>query len=187
MFSANFKRESQNLMQCLVSSVHCTRRGRSCVPKLGILASNRQNTASPTCNEDISLLISQYLITAKVFRIGHATSHPEILGQWWKYTPHQILCMARSMEWENRFISKISNDIFCLSNKSDRWFLVSGYLSCFLGNWFFYNMPRRRHFDVLSIAPKSFYFIYHAMIICPWMAYGPMIFFLLAMSRIFEI
>ncbi len=39
-------------------------RGRGCMSNSRTLASNRQNTARPKYNDDISLLISQYLISA---------------------------------------------------------------------------------------------------------------------------
>ncbi len=44
-----------------VLSVQCTV-GGGCVLNSGILASNRQNTANPKYNEDISLLISAPLL-----------------------------------------------------------------------------------------------------------------------------
>ncbi len=50
-----------------VFSVQCTtvqEGGRGCMSNTGTLASNRQNTVSPKYNEDIPLLILQYLISA---------------------------------------------------------------------------------------------------------------------------
>jgi hypothetical protein len=63
MSSLYFALESQNLTQCSVYSVHCTGGEGDCVSNSGTLALNRQNTASPKYNDDISLLISQYLIS----------------------------------------------------------------------------------------------------------------------------
>jgi hypothetical protein len=56
----------------VVFSVECTRTvyspqlagDRGCVSNSGNLASNRQKISSPKYNDDISLLISQYLISA---------------------------------------------------------------------------------------------------------------------------
>jgi hypothetical protein len=61
MYSANSKLESHSLMQFSVYNVHCTG-GRGGVSNSGTLASNRQNTTSPKYNDDISFLISHYLI-----------------------------------------------------------------------------------------------------------------------------
>jgi hypothetical protein len=52
--------------KCSVYTVHCTlfRGGRDYVTNSGTLAStNRQNTACPKYNDDISLLILQYLLS----------------------------------------------------------------------------------------------------------------------------
>ncbi len=56
-------------VQCTVYSVQCTVYSVQCIlysPQQwggGMLASNRQNTGSPKYNDDISFLISQYLIS----------------------------------------------------------------------------------------------------------------------------
>ncbi len=62
MYSANQKLESQNLtsVQCIVYTVQG---GGGCLSNSGTLASNRQNTAFPSYNDDISLLILQYPIS----------------------------------------------------------------------------------------------------------------------------
>ncbi len=52
-------------------------RGGGCISNSGTLASNRQNAASPKYNDDISLLISQYLITA-VAGAGVAPEEPKL-------------------------------------------------------------------------------------------------------------
>jgi hypothetical protein len=51
----------------VVCSVQCTqyRRGGGCVSNSGTLAPNRQNKASTKYNDDISWLISKYLISEK--------------------------------------------------------------------------------------------------------------------------
>jgi hypothetical protein len=44
--------------------------GRDWMSNSGALASKRQNTASPKYNDDISLLISQYLISVEIGSIN---------------------------------------------------------------------------------------------------------------------
>ncbi len=71
MCSGSSKLESRNVTQCSVYSAHCTVHscwgggGRGCVSNSGTLASNGQNTTRPKYNDDISLLISQYLISVQ--------------------------------------------------------------------------------------------------------------------------
>ncbi len=62
IYSANLKLEFHKLTQCSVFSVHCTV-GDGLRVKFRDLASNRQNTASPKYNDDISLLISSLFIS----------------------------------------------------------------------------------------------------------------------------
>ncbi len=88
MYSASSKLESQNLAQCSVCSVHCMYShqlllSRSCISYSGTLASNRQNTANPEYNDDISLLISQYLISA-------TANNPELREEEALELPNQI-------------------------------------------------------------------------------------------------
>ncbi len=67
LYSANLKLESPNLTQCSVYSVQCTLYtggGAGYMSNSGTPASNRQNTASPKLNDNTSMLISQYLISA---------------------------------------------------------------------------------------------------------------------------
>jgi hypothetical protein len=61
-FEATCRVESQNLTLCSVYNANCTGGGKVCGSNSGTLDSNRQKTASPKYNDDISLLISHYLI-----------------------------------------------------------------------------------------------------------------------------
>jgi hypothetical protein len=45
--------------------------GKGCFSNSGTLASNRQNTESPKYNDDISMLISQYLISGASGKRNH--------------------------------------------------------------------------------------------------------------------
>jgi hypothetical protein len=74
-YSAYFRLDSQNLtrhpppqMWTVQYSVHCTRNTAS---NSGALASNWQKTSSPKYNDDISLLILQYLISVCTNQIAH--------------------------------------------------------------------------------------------------------------------
>jgi hypothetical protein len=65
-FTEKFKKGSKYRGHPVHSTVHsCQVAGVACVSNSGTLTSNRQNTASPKYNDDISLPISQYHISGQ--------------------------------------------------------------------------------------------------------------------------
>ncbi len=84
MYSAHLKLEFQNLTQCSVYSSQLLGGGRGCMSNTGTVALNRQTIASPKYNDNISLLISQYLIC------GWHCAYPNFFWSIYKHIPRSL-------------------------------------------------------------------------------------------------